>query len=199
MTNTPEKSEISFTRDEADLLKFSQVAQKPFMRGRLGFVVAAVVLALLVAEAVLPLLRGTVLWQMGSAIQTLVVLIVYLAAFLLLFKTFQRFGKQSWIDENGNFVTPKTLSVTKDGIRETSDHLEATAAWPGVLDIRREGGYTMAFIDKMQAFVIPDSAFESEDDAEAFYRQMLEYWKAANPEATGAGEQETSDDETTAA
>lgn len=199
MANTPEKSEISFTRDETDLLKFSRVAQKPLLRGRLGFVVAAVVLALLVSESVMPFFRKTALWEMGSTVQLLIGLIIYLSVFLLFFKFLQRFGKQSWLDERGHFMTPKTLTVTKDGIREASEHLTTTAAWPAILDVRREGGYTMAFIDKMQAFVIPDSAFDSEAAAEAFYQQMLAYWKVANPEATVAAEQDTSDDETTAA
>lgn len=182
----PDNAEVKFQRTEDDLVNFKLFVNRTRYVGSFLFLIIAVVMAIAASEAVEPLLQHTPLWEGGSIIRSLTFLAIYFAFFLLFYKVFNRFGnktKDSLVHEHGHFVSPKTVTISKDSIKETSEYTDSEYNWKAVLEVRRDNGNIMAFIDKKQAIIIPDHAFSDETAADAFYRQMLDYWKAATPEA----------------
>lgn len=176
-------TELTFPRAEEDWIRYSKIARKPLTRAVIPLIAAAIAMSLLVLAGTISWLRFSFPSQFEQIVSGLYLPIFWGIVLFLFLKLFIRFSKLTPYDPQGYFLARKTVSISPNSFCESSAHLHHTCDWKGVLDIYRRGGFTIVTLDKIVAFAIPDRAFENENAADAFYRQMLGHWKSANPEA----------------
>lgn len=185
MPDTKATTEIKFKRTETDFLNYCRLVAAEHSETQVVFNLGAFALAFVVLEfGALPVLRGTETWAAGSAMQTGITVAAFFCLFHAFKCTFGMFTKQAFVDADGDFVSPKTVTISEDGLLETSSHGKTETAWRAVSELRQDGGYIMFYIDKFAAYIIPESAFPDETAATNFYMQALEYWKAAKSHAS---------------
>lgn len=177
-----ETSEVSFSRTEDDMRKFCAIVTKSFGFGQYLYLFAAIILAAIIAIAAMEAVKTIVPWSLSQIMDLACWAAIYLLALHFLCRFFQRFSHQSMVSEDGGFTAPRTTVIDKDGITESSANHKSWSAWNGILDIKREKGYIILFVDKMAAYLVPESAFLSPESADDFYHKALEFWRKARSE-----------------
>lgn len=108
--------------------------------------------------------------------------IIWLGIPVLVYFVFYKIAARDSTDlcfENGLFSGEKNVTLSPDGIEETSQHYKIYSNWNGIFTIRRTNGYMLFYVDKLQACAISERAFPTPADADAFYNEALSLWSAA--------------------
>jgi hypothetical protein len=172
-------SKLTFSRTEKDFLNFSRIAARQYRRRGIIYIIAAVGIGIVLSLALIDILRAAGYFPADKLMQTAVAVGIYFFSFYLPLRFFHICGKQSWLDESGNFLSPKTFKMTAKGVAEESDHHKSVTDWRGVTDIQETKDYLLFYIDRMQAYLVPKAAFETPEDATAFLDSARGYWKKA--------------------
>jgi hypothetical protein len=73
----------------------------------------------------------------------------------------------------------RIVAIDETGIHESMDIANEFVQWQGINRIEQDMKYIFLFVDVLRGYVIPKRSFASVTDAEAFYNQAMEYYKAA--------------------
>jgi hypothetical protein len=71
-------------------------------------------------------------------------------------------------------TTSHTVTLTDDGVQESSSEGNTFRAWSGVPEISRTDDHVLVFVGPNSAHVIPVAAFPSKNDADAFFAAAQE-------------------------
>lgn len=63
----------------------------------------------------------------------------------------------------------RALSLSDDGVLETSPFETRTTRWPGITSVKQNRRFIMLFVTDCAAHVVPKRFFRSRDEAFAFY------------------------------
>ncbi|TNE28598.1 MAG: YcxB family protein [Alphaproteobacteria bacterium] len=172
-------NKLTFSRTEKDFLNFSRIAAGPYRRRGIIYIIVAVGIGIALALAVIDVVRTAGYFPADKFTQTLLTTLIYFLMFYLLLRFFNAFGKQSWLAENGNFLSEKTFQMTAKGLSEESDYQRSFTDWRGVIGIQETPDYVLFYIDRMQAYLLPKSAFKNPEDIPAFLEKAHGYWQKA--------------------
>lgn len=172
-------SKVTFSRTEKDFRHLGRItAAQCWRRGIVYMIVAAgigIVLSLLLVEAA----RAVGYFPADEFMQTIVAVGIYFLSFYLLLRLFHGCGRGAWLAEGGNFLSSKTFQVTAKGLTEESEHHTSFTDWRGVTDIQETKEYLLFYIDRMQAYLVPKTAFKKPEDAAEFLKKAQSYRKKA--------------------
>jgi len=172
-------SKVTFSRTEKDFLNFSRIAAEPYRRRGVIYLIAAVAIGIVFSLALIDMMRVAGYFPTDKFMQTAFTVGVYFVIFYLLLRFFNAFGKQSWLAEEGNFLSQKTFQITAKGISEESDYQRSFTAWRGVIDIQETPDYLLFYIDRMQAYLLPKVALGSLEESASFLKKARGYWQKA--------------------
>lgn len=170
-------SKLTFLRTEKDFLNFSRIAAGQYRRRGIIYIIAAVGIGIVLSLALIDILRAAGYFPTDKLMQTAVTVGIYFLSFYLPLRFFHICGRQSWLDEGGNFLSPKTFKMTAKGLSEESEHHKSVTDWRGVTDIQETKDYLLFYIDRMQAYLVPKTAFETPEDVAAFLEKARGYWQ----------------------
>tara|TARA_R110002124_G_scaffold44001_2_gene134856 strand:+ start:2158 stop:2739 length:582 start_codon:yes stop_codon:yes gene_type:complete len=172
-------SKLTFSRTEKDFLNFSRIAAGPYRRRGIIYIIVAVGIGIAAALAVIDMVRVAGYFPSDRFTQTVLTTLIYFLIFYLLLRFFNAFGKQSWLAADGNFLSEKTFQMTAKGLSEESDYQKSFTDWRGVISIQETPDYILFYIDRMQAYLLPKSAFKKPEDIPGFLEKAHGYWQKA--------------------
>lgn len=179
-------SKLAFSRTEKDFMNLSCIVTGHYRRRGILYIIAAVGIGIVLSLAAVDMLRTAGFFPQEKYMQMAVTIGIYFLGFYLPLRCFRLCGRQSWLDKNGNFLSPKIFQITAKGLSEESDHHKSFTDWHGITDIQETKDYLLFYIDRMQAYLVPKTAFEKPEDAAAFLDKARGYWQKA-----GGGQEKT--------
>lgn len=76
---------------------------------------------------------------------------------------------------DGTILGRKTLSITKEGVRQTSDRADGFYQWSAVRKLMVTREHIFLMLDNIAGFIVPRRSFGSEDEERQFLRE-IEGW-----------------------
>jgi YcxB-like protein len=155
--------EIKFSLSALDVARFSLYR---FPRSRAGVIMLGIALVA-VSYGVLTAVRMT---PDGGVVQYIAASIVILTIVLGIY-LFVGLGMlvSTLAGANRAMRAERALSLSDDGVLETSPFETRTTRWPGITSVKQNRRFIMLFVTDCAAHVVPKRFFRSRDEASAFY------------------------------
>jgi hypothetical protein len=153
--------EIEIEINRKDFVKFNQY----YMKHRKSLMQKFYPIALVVLVILLNLKRiSDISYMVGNII---FVLIIYYIAILIL-KPLIALRIKNMPSEKGGILGKRKLTISDDGLIETTEHSESITKWGGVHSVETTKNYVYVFVDSCAAHIIPTRYFNSPDEVTNF-------------------------------
>lgn len=77
--------------------------------------------------------------------------------------------------KNKNYYIDKELSISKDGLTQTSEINKSGLKWEGVQKLASTRSYIYLYVNQFSAYIIPKRAFEHVEQWESFNSAVIEF------------------------
>ncbi len=91
--------------------------------------------------------------------------------------------RNDFVSSDGSFCTETTTTIDAEGLHMHAEHVTSTTKWSGIKKITDHKKIILFYVDNYMAHVFPKHAFETPEEATAFYETALAFFNAAqNPD-----------------
>ena len=107
----------------------------------------------------------------------------------LFFVALLRWATYKDIKKSGLFDHEVVMMLMKEGLWGRGHRGESTTYWwsiSKIVDYRDRYFFFLSGVSDNEAFVIPKSAFSTQEEGKKFYEEALKLWKQAEPRALGS-------------
>ncbi len=108
---------------------------------------------------------------------------MFFTLLILISKFISKFYRQHLVSPNGSFCKTTTTTIDQQGVHTQNEHVTSTTKWSGIKKITNHKKIILFYVDNYMAHVFPKHAFETPEEATAFYETALAFFNAAqNPD-----------------
>ena len=182
MSNEAKSIEIEINRNLDDFLEFSHTASKIADPASTFNIIISAAIAIIILPYVYDTLGD--LFEL-SPLETpyfapIIILYFVLLFFIMLAITAK--NKKRWLHPKGYFLTPSTMTISPDGVKQISGDTYSESKWGAIIEFRETKGLLLFFIDNLYAYIIPKHCFSSKEAADKFFKTAQQFWAEANTE-----------------
>jgi hypothetical protein len=175
--------EIEFSLIPEDFVAFGrhQVAQQANRRIFLYLgILLLIVVVLILRIALFVRQAGTTIGLIAAVIAISAGFIFYLNMHRIDTRAVKR---QLALGKNANVLEPRRISISADGISNSSAHSAGMTMWTGVDKIAVTKDHAFIYVNTSAAIILPRRAFASDHDFTDFVETAQRYFEAANKES----------------